>query len=195
VVVLENLFDGFGYLGLVVEGNGRKEVVSDVVVRDVVKEETTCPSQKWPVDSRDSATKKRPLLVSVVSNGGVRVVEVSQHDDPVVGEQVRDEVQLYKISKSDLFGPQVKYRGHHGQADVRSDDTVSLMGFEKWGGWLEMICARGVHWGTHSVGEKIVLPAKCLHKKHTSKAVNRGLLEDVVVIRNMCAGLRGKAIV
>jgi len=58
--------------------------MSDVVMRNVVKEETSSPSKKGTIHSRDGTTEERPLLVTVMGDRGVRVMEVSQHDDPVV---------------------------------------------------------------------------------------------------------------
>jgi hypothetical protein len=57
-----------------------------MVMGDIVEEEPTRPSQQRPVDGRDSATEERPLPVAEVRNSGVGVVEVGQHDNPVVGK-------------------------------------------------------------------------------------------------------------
>lgn len=61
-----------------------------MVMGDVVEEETTRPSQQRPVDGRDSATEERPLPVTEVRNSGIGVMEVGQHDNPVVGKLQSD---------------------------------------------------------------------------------------------------------
>jgi len=59
-------------------------VVSNVVMRNVVKEEASSPSKKGAIHSGDGTTKERPLLVTVMGDRGIRVMEIRQHDDPVV---------------------------------------------------------------------------------------------------------------
>jgi len=195
VVLLENLLDGFSNLGLVVEGDGREEMVSNMVVRDVVKEETTGPAQKWPVNSGGSATEEGPLLVAVVSDGWVGVVEIGKHDDPVVGEQVRNEVKFDEVAETNLLGPQIKDGRHNGQTDVGSDDSVSFMGFEERRRRFEMVSTRRIHRVAHDVGEEVVLPAKCLHEEHATKSVNWRLFKDIMVVGDVGTGLRRKAVV
>jgi len=195
VVVLKNLLDGFSNLGLVVEGDGREEMVSNMVMRDVVKEETTSPTQKWPVNSGCSATEEGPLLVAVVSDGWVGVVEVGKHDNPVVGEQVRNEVKFDEVAKANLLGPQVKDGRHNGQADVRSDDSIPFMRFEERRRRFEVVRARRIHRVAHDVGEEVVLPAKCLHEEHATKSVNWRLFKDIMVVGDVGTGFRRKAVV
>jgi len=64
-----------------------------VVVRDVVQEEATGPAQEWSVNGGEGTTEEGPLLAAVVGHGGVRVVQVCEHDDPVVG-QLLDRLKL-----------------------------------------------------------------------------------------------------
>lgn len=54
---------------------------------------------------------------------------------------------------------------------------------------------RWIHRRSHSIGKKIVLPTKGLHKKHPSKTVDGSLLEDLMIVGNVSAGLRGKIVV
>lgn len=81
----------FGDDGLVVEGDHGKEVVGDVVVRDVVEEEAADPAEERAVDGTDGATEERPFVLAVVGHGGVGVMEEGQHDNPVVGKLFGDE--------------------------------------------------------------------------------------------------------
>jgi len=195
VVIFKNLLDCFGDVWLVVEGNGREEMMGDVVMRDVVEEEATCPAKQWSVDGRNSSAQEGPLLVAVVSNSRVGVMEVSQHDDPVVGQEIRNEVELEEIPESNLLGPQVESRGHDAQTDVRCDDSVALMGLEERRRWLEVVGAGRIHRGAHDVGQEIILPAESLHEEHTTESIDGGLLKDFMIVRDMCARLRRKAIV
>jgi len=67
-------------------------VVSNMVVADVVEEESAHPAKQRTIDSCGCAAKERPFTLPVVGDGGVGVVEVSEHDDPVVDEEVRNHV-------------------------------------------------------------------------------------------------------
>lgn len=50
---------------------------------------------------------------------------------------------------------------------------------------ITYIGTRGVHRGTHGVGEQVELPAQSLHEKHTKEGVDRRLLEDIVIVSDM----------
>lgn len=54
--------------------------------------------------------------------------------------------------------------------------------------------AGGVHRRAHRIGEQVVLPAERLHEQHAAESVDGGLLEDLVVVRDVGRALRGKAI-
>ena len=47
---------------------GAKIVGTNVVMGDVVEEESTCPPQERPVNGRKSTAKERPLLVTVMND-------------------------------------------------------------------------------------------------------------------------------
>lgn len=51
---------------------------------DVVEEETTGPAEKRSVDGGDGTADKGPLFLAVVRDARIGVVEVREHDDPVV---------------------------------------------------------------------------------------------------------------
>jgi hypothetical protein len=68
------------------EWDRREEVVSDVVMGNVVKEEASSPPKKGTVNSGYGATDERPLLVTIVGDGRIRMMKISQHNDPVVRE-------------------------------------------------------------------------------------------------------------
>lgn len=57
-----------------------------MIVRDVVEEETPSPAEEGSIYSGYRSTEERPLLASVVRNARVGMVEICQHDDPVVSE-------------------------------------------------------------------------------------------------------------
>lgn len=124
------------------EGDRREQVVRDVIMRDVVEEEAAGPAEERPVDGADSATEEAPLLVAEVRNGGVGVVQVGEHDDPVVREDVRHEVELGKVGEADLARPENEGGGHDAQTDVGRDDAVALVGLEERRRRLEVLHGR-----------------------------------------------------
>jgi hypothetical protein len=58
--------------------------MTNMVMRDVVEEETSSPSQKGPVNGGNGSSEERPLLVAIMGNGGVRMMEIGKHNNPVV---------------------------------------------------------------------------------------------------------------
>ena len=55
--------------------------MDDVIVRDVVEEETTLPAEERPVDGSSSSALEVPFFSAVMRHDGVGMVEVSDHDD------------------------------------------------------------------------------------------------------------------
>jgi hypothetical protein len=60
-----------------------RHTVRDVVVANVVEEEPAHPAKKGPVDGCGSSAKERPFSFPVVRDGGVRVVQECEHDNPI----------------------------------------------------------------------------------------------------------------
>lgn len=52
---------------------------------------------------------------------------------------VRNEVKLEEVAEADFPGPKVENRGHNGQTNVGSNNSVPLMRLEEWRRWLEML--------------------------------------------------------
>jgi hypothetical protein len=55
-------------------------------MRHVMEEESTHPTEKRSINSRYGATQERPFLISIVRDSWVRMLEIRDHDDPVIGE-------------------------------------------------------------------------------------------------------------
>jgi hypothetical protein len=138
------------------ERNCGKEMMGDVIVRDVVEEETTNPAQERAIDSGSSSTKESPLLVAVMRYGRIGVLEVREHDDPVVGQlqrkwgwiptleerrthEKRDEVELGEVRNTDLARIVNKNRRHSGNSDIRRNYLFAFIEFEKRGRRVEVL--------------------------------------------------------
>ena len=59
-----------------------KEVVHDVVVRDVVEEKATHPAQEVAVNRRRRAALVVPFRLAIVGQFRVSVVQIRDHDEP-----------------------------------------------------------------------------------------------------------------
>ena len=74
--------------------HGGEQVVADVGVSNVV--EHNVQEAIGAVHCREGAAQPLPLLVVVVGQGGVRVLQQRDHDQPHVDNQVRGDVHLHR---------------------------------------------------------------------------------------------------
>lgn len=97
-------------------------------ITHVVQEEAAHPTHQRPIDSRSSTAQESPGVFPEVGHGGIGVVQKGEHDDPVVGEEVRDEVVLGEGGDRGVVGPNGKESHPGGETDVSNDDwnTVRL---------------------------------------------------------------------
>jgi hypothetical protein len=86
-------------------------VMCNMIVRNVVEEKTAHPTHKRSINGGDSAPQESPAVFPEVRKGGVSVVEVGEHDDPVVQKHVRDKIDLDERLKASVIGPYGKTCG------------------------------------------------------------------------------------
>ncbi len=118
-----------------------------MVMRNVVQEKTSGPSQERAVNRSNRTSKESPLFVAIVSNSRIRMVQECQHDNPVVGElscqlviatlfghhityKVRNKVQLEEINEPDFPRPSIEDTGHNNETNIGSNDPLPLLRFE-----------------------------------------------------------------
>jgi hypothetical protein len=70
-----------------------------------VEEETAHPTHKGTVDSGCGATKESPSVFSEVGHRWVGVVKIREHHNPVVGEDIRNEVVLHESCDAGIVCP------------------------------------------------------------------------------------------
>jgi len=87
-------------------------MVSNVVVGDVVEEETSYPAEKGAVDGTDCAAEEGPFIFPVVWHCGVSVVEEGEHYNPVIGEQVGNKVDREEVEETSLICPICESTAH-----------------------------------------------------------------------------------
>ena len=100
----------------------------NVVVGYVVQEETAHPSQQGAVDSGDGSAEEGPCVLSEVGHGRVGVMEVSEHDDPVISKKVRNEVVLYEGRDRGVVCPESE-NGNPGKKEGIGEDYWDTVRF------------------------------------------------------------------
>lgn len=132
VVVAHNLLDGSSGLSGVVKGNSRDVVVQHMSLDDIV-ENVLAHETKVAVNSGSSTSGKRPLVVVVVGHGGVRVLQESDENKPVVDPQPGHEPVDEHVEEAVVLGPQV-HGGEGGHnTDVQQHHVPVLMFLEHRG--------------------------------------------------------------
>ena len=69
-MISDHLLEVLGRFGAVIEGHLWEEVMDDMEVGDIVKEETALPSEEVAVDGSGGATLEVPFLATVVGMTG-----------------------------------------------------------------------------------------------------------------------------
>lgn len=93
-----------------------------------MEEEASLPSHERAIDSGSSATEESPGILAEMGHGGIGVMEVREHDDPVVGDDVGNEVVLGEGGDAGVIGPRSEESDPSGQADISDNnwDTIRL---------------------------------------------------------------------
>lgn len=101
-------------------------MVNDVEVGDAVKEEVAHPTEEIAVKRCCSTTRERPFLAAVMGQLRVGVVEVGDHDEPVIHAEPRDTVVLDDVSETVLQRCELYGVDHCEYSYVGYDDDVAL---------------------------------------------------------------------
>ena len=126
--------------GSMVEGQLGEEVMDDMIMRNIVEEESSLPPKEITIDSSSCTALESPLVLPVVGHFGVGVVQVSDHDKPMGDLKPRDTIVL------DYFGCTKDGAGvgdapcHSEDSDVGGYNSITLS-------WVEddrVGCAGGV---------------------------------------------------
>lgn len=91
-----------------------------------MQEEATHPAHERAIDGCGGTAQEGEGVIAEVGHGGVGVVEVGEHDDPVVREQVRDEVVLDKGRDRGVVGPDGEEGDPREEADVGDNDASAV---------------------------------------------------------------------
>lgn len=100
---------------------------------DVVKEEPTHPAEQRAVNSGSSTAQEGPGILPEVRHRGIRMMEVSEHNDPVICPHVRHEIVFDESRNACVIGPNSKERSPGGKADVGDYNRNTIRFAEQWG--------------------------------------------------------------
>ena len=103
-----------------------EEVVDDVEVGNTVEEEVAHCAEEVTVDGSSSTAGVRPLLIAVVGQLGVGVVEVGDHDEPVVDAEPWNAVVLDDVCETVLEASDLYCVHHRENTKVGDDHNVAL---------------------------------------------------------------------
>ena len=166
----------------VVVGNLAGDVVENVGLSNAVEQVGSNGSEPVPVNRAEGTTGEGPGLGLVVRKHRVRVLKVSDHDQPVVAPEVRNDVVPEDIGKA--TGSKVSAgsdsRESQANAEVRNENlvTVALVEDDRLG--VEVVRVLGVVKLTRGVLNQVEGPAEKLLHKDVDQVVGGGILEHLV---------------
>jgi hypothetical protein len=118
----------------------RNKMVGDVVVGNVVEEETASPTEEGSIDGGDSATYERPRVLAEVRHRRVGMVKIGEHHDPVVREQVGYGIVLDDRREVSQINRVPHNSGHDPEPNIGSDNLPEVLFFKERRIWREVLC-------------------------------------------------------
>mmetsp|Transcript_17392 Transcript_17392/g.66240 ORF Transcript_17392/g.66240 Transcript_17392/m.66240 type:complete len:349 (-) Transcript_17392:165-1211(-) len=100
--------------------------MADVAIRDVV-EEVVQHRREGPIDRAKCAAEPVPLLGAVVGHEDVRVLQVGDHDQPVVHPHVWHPVVLQDLHDPELAAAEGEHADHQEHAHVGAHNVKVLL--------------------------------------------------------------------
>ncbi|KAI3480672.1 hypothetical protein L1887_57149 [Cichorium endivia] len=181
VVLAKTSLERLGGLPGVVVGDLARDVVEHVGLGDAVEEVGTNGAEPVAVNGAEGATREGPGLGLVVGEGGVGVLEVGDHDEPVVAEEVGDNIVAEHVGETALgkHAPGSERAESSSDADVRDDDLRAVTLVKDDGVGVEVVGVLGVVELAGGVPEEVEGPAEELLNKDVGEVVERSILEDL----------------
>ena len=115
------------------------KMMGNMVVRNIVEEESAGPAEKGTIDSGDGATNESPCVLAEVRHSRIGMVEISEHNNPVVREQVRNGVVLDDSGEVGQGNPVPHQGSHYPEPNIGSDNLPELLFLEKRRIWRVML--------------------------------------------------------
>jgi len=154
-----------------------------MVVGDVVEEESAHPAHEGSVNGGGSTAEESPGILAEMGHGGIGVVEESEHDDPVVGEEIRNEIIFGEGGQASLVCPYGEEGDPGAETDVGDNDWDAVALLEECRRWEPVVGSWWVHWATEGVVGEVQLPSEDLHDDHAGESEDWSFLEHLSVVR------------
>lgn len=151
--------------------------IANVMVKNVVDAIVS-------INGTQGAANKIELLGSVMGNGGVRMLQICDKNQPHIHKHVGHKVVLCDVCEAKLCRERTQDSQGSDNADIRHDNVPIIAGRKHRGLGVVMVGTGAVPL-TGDVDGEIGPPADSDHLKDAEKVAKRGLLESV---------LNGKAI-
>ena len=117
-------------------------MMRDVRLRDTMHQIRAHRAQQVAIDRAQRPALEVPRAGAVMRQHGVRVLQVGDHDDPVVDHQVRHNVELCRAAEPVVVVPEhADERDHRQQRHVREEHLASVARVEDERTGVE-VCAR-----------------------------------------------------
>lgn len=91
-----------------------------------MQEEAAHPAHERAIDGGSGTAEESERVVAEVGHRGVGVVEVGEHDDPVVREDVWDQVELDECRDRGVVRPDGQEGSPRDEANVSDDHTSAI---------------------------------------------------------------------
>ena len=197
VMLTNERLEVLGGLLAVIEWHLREEVVDDVVVGDIVKEESPLPPEEGTVDGASGATLEAPLALAIMGEALVGVVElnrwgnivkisdiaisnathVSDHNEPVGHAEPRESVILDDLAGTPNSGGISDSPDHGEDAEVGGNDSITLRGVEKDRVGVEVVGPLGIRLLAGHVEEEVGGESEDLLADEHEQGVNRSVAQ------------------
>jgi len=168
-----------------------------VGLADTVQNVTADGAHESSVDGRESTSREGPFLGRVVGKDGVSVLEVGDHDEPVVDVEVRDKVGSKHLEETPLDGP-VGKTCHDGEnTNVGSENLPLVLGSEEDGRGREVVGSIWILPLAGRVSDQVRRPAKDLVQGAVPELDDRGILKSFseLVLTVLSNGSSGELLV
>lgn len=148
---------------------------------DAVHEVRSDRAHEVAVHRAEGAALEVPLVGRVVRQRRVGVLEVGDHDEPVVDAEVRDEVVLDDAGEATVeVAEEGDERDHADEESVREENLGAVALVEDERRRLEVVGPRRVPQLTGGVAEEVRGPTEELLDEEPVQAVDRRVLEELV---------------
>lgn len=178
VVLAQSLLECLGSLPGIVVRNLGADVVSNVSLGNTVQDVRSNGSQPLSVNGAESTSREGPAVGLVMRQQRVGVLQVGDHDQPVVDPEVRDTIVSHHGTERSLRDGVGNGAESEGNSNVGHQDLRSVSLVKDDGLWIEVVGALGVVQLTRRILEEVHGPSEELLNQEVEEVVGWSVFED-----------------